>query len=69
MKIEIDTDTFDFAYENKAFLKMSSHFYKLCNGEDDGLNGKELLEDSQKESALNDFRTRAWKFYVYGIEK
>lgn len=63
MKIEIDTDTFDFAYENKDLLKMVNHFRKLCDGEDDGLNGKQLLEASQKEQALNDFRTRAWKLY------
>lgn len=64
MKVEIDTDGFDFAYENRAFIKMSGHFWKLCNGQDDGLDGKQLLEDSYKESALNEFRLRAFKFYT-----
>jgi len=64
MKVEIDIDGFDFAYENKAFIKMSSHFRNLLSGEGDGLDGKQLLEDSYKESALNEFRLRAFKFYT-----
>lgn len=63
MKIEIDTETFDFAYENKDLLKMINHFQKLSDGIDDGLDGKVLIEASQKENDLNEFRTKAFKFY------
>lgn len=63
MKIEIDTETFDFAYENKDLLKMINHFHKLADGINDGLDGKMLIEASQKENDLNEFRTKAFKFY------
>ncbi len=63
MKIEIDTETFDFAYENKDLMKMINHFQKLSDGIDDGLDGKVLIEASQKENDLNEFRTKAFKFY------
>ena len=63
MKIEIDTETFDFAYENKAFLKMCNHYDALLNGINDGLDGKVLIEESRKESALNEFRTSAFTYY------
>ena len=43
MKIEIDTETFDFAYENKDLMKMINHFQKLSDGIDDGLDGKVVI--------------------------
>lgn len=63
MKIEIDTETFDFAYENKSFLKMVNYYSALLNGINDSLDGKILIEESRKESVLNEFRTRAFTYY------
>jgi len=68
MKIEIDTETFDFSYQNEEFIKASTHYWKLLKGEDDGLNGEELLKASEKEQALNEFRMRAFKFYCLNIK-